>query len=163
MDHTCAFPLRAHRMERSVAPGARMSQVAGAPRKARSSPPIPISNTRSEPKGRTEAARTLAHASLLHSLNQGMSTLRCKGPTHHKLVLALLLLQPLLGVGTGKCMGVIPSKCVRATKCTHLLAWDPTLSLPMIPFCQRLAHPLVRWAAPSPLLSPSSWLIPPAH
>lgn len=78
MDHTCAFPLRTHRMERSVALGARMSQVAGAPGKARSSPLIPISNTRSELKGPAEAARTLARASLLHSLNQGMSTLHCK-------------------------------------------------------------------------------------
>lgn len=73
------------------------------------------------------------------------------------------------GSGLGQVYGVRPSNCVHATKCTHLLAWDPTLGLPMIPFCQRPAHPLVRWAAPSPLhraspctlLSPSSWLLPP--
>lgn len=73
------------------------------------------------------------------------------------------------GSGLRQVYGVRPSKCVHATKCTHLLAWDPTLGLPMIPFCQRPAHPLVRWAAPSllhraspcTLLSPSSWLLPP--
>lgn len=58
MAHTCAFSLLTHRMESSVAPRARMSQVAGAWEKARNSPPIPISITRSEPRGWAEAERS---------------------------------------------------------------------------------------------------------